>query len=49
MIEFSMKEPTIRPIEQPMRMPGRKRPAGTIVPYVTTVKEYQMRKKRMSG
>lgn len=33
------------PRAQPMIIPGRKRPAGTKVPYVVIVKKYQIIKK----
>lgn len=34
------------PRAQPMIIPGKKRPAGTLVPYVVMVKKYQTEKNR---
>ena len=33
------------PTEQPIKMPGKKRPAGTQTPYVMIVRVYQTTKK----
>ena len=41
-----MNNPRTLPNEHPIKIPGKKRPAGTAVPYVIIVNKYQMIKKR---
>lgn len=41
-----MKRPKTLPSEHPIRIPGRKRPAGTAVPYVIIVKMNQIKKNK---